>query len=150
MDAKAEYIFKLISAAGIIFGIFYTGYQLKTANTNEEAKLIYSIQKDAREISKQSLSDPYFTKCILSANICSDEDLDKGYSILRPMLQFYSSVKNQEVIGSLNSDVWNIWRAEFCSFVRLKRVNEFLQSAGDKSGYEKEFLEEVSRCLNVD
>lgn len=137
---------KVVSALGVIGGIFFTAFQISESNENEIASLVYTIQEDGRGILEKAMGNSAFVDCVLAGSQCEQAESLQAELEVRGIIQFYSSVLNQKEIGALPDEFWDVWHAELCDFLGNPFVASYWKSHKDALGYSDALRREVSEC----
>jgi hypothetical protein len=115
-------IFSGVSYLAVIFGLYLTFNQIKSAKKQIRANFSYRIHKDGRNI-RNSIDDE-IVKIIESPISCktTEEEKSKATKAIRETLMYYSAVYHQYEYGNIDESEWKLLEDQFFSFLENDMV----------------------------
>lgn len=143
-DSWLDRLVKIVGLLGVIMGILYTGYQIQNAAQTNKSALLYKIQSDGREVLKVATGTDSYMSCVHFNTQCTKDEYKEAQNGIRFILQFYSSIHNQNKTGALENKYWKIFKEELCNYYKIKAVTNFWSDYGNS--YSDSFKEVIKSC----
>jgi hypothetical protein len=131
-----------ISAIAAVVALAGLAYQIYDARKSVEAQLVYSLQKDGREIIENVRKNAEVFEYIFrhadrktyEARVVADAEFE-----MMKIIQFYSSLFNQRRNGVISDRYWQSFSREIESFIRRQPVAVFWDARIRNSDFSEEF-----------
>lgn len=148
---KVTAVSSAIQAAGVFFAVVAVGIaacQLNDARTALRATTMLQIQKDGRELF--GATDPDVASYLYAFSPQKKYDpvvAEKGRIRAIQILNYYASASRQHDVGTVDDDMWNSVKREFCSVITTKEPFQRLwKEAVQKKIYNANFIEVGNQC----
>ena len=115
----------LVAAAAL----FFTAAEIRQSIRVTKATKIYEIQKDAREVARQLLTNNEMAKKILS------KDIDPVRAQTGQLFNFYSAVLQQKRLGTLDERLWKPFENELRTLVNSDAGKAFWKEQQNAGQY---------------
>jgi hypothetical protein len=109
--------------------------QIRQQRQLNRAHTVYDMQRDARELAWQLMSDP-----ILAHAVFGDVP-DKGKAAIASAINYYSAVFQMWQHKVLSDHLWNLFATDFAKMLELDRSR--LQWDATKASFDRRFVDDM-------
>jgi hypothetical protein len=137
----------ILAVAATFWGLMYTAWQIREGAKQIEASTIYTIQKDGREMVGKAYQNADFVDYVWrSQENLTDAQLSNAAREFGQIVQFYSSIYNQNRLGVMSDEAWQVAYEDLCGLLERPAARTMWTSIFAKRAYSEGFKTAVNSC----
>lgn len=143
-----EVLVSVLGAVGVVIGLVYTGWQIRLGAKQLEAANLYAMQKDARDLFRETMKVPEFVEYVFKYNSSREypaEVTDEAASQTGLVLNFYSSIFRQYKLDAISDSAWAFIYNDMCQLFERPAIQKMWIERFERL-YTNEFVDVVQSC----